>query len=67
MIDHLVEANRVAHEAHVHAGDGEVGDNRKPEELPQWNMLRRIRDPGGIRHAAHEGSDGEVAPGQSCG
>lgn len=62
---HLIETDGVEHKAQVHAGDGEVGDKRKPQELPQWDMLR-CRKPGGIRHKASKCSHGKVESGQSC-
>ena len=65
-IVYLVEANGVEHEAEVHPGDGGVGDEREPDELPERDVLGD-GVAGGVGDPPDERRDGEVEPGQRGG
>jgi hypothetical protein len=63
---YLVEADGVEHEAEVHPGDGGVGDEREPDELPERDVLGD-GVAGGVGDPPDERRDREVEPGQRGG
>jgi hypothetical protein len=65
-VAYLVKTDRVEHEAKVHPGDGGVGDEREPDELPQRDVLGDGVT-GGVGDPPDERGDGEVEPGQRGG
>lgn len=63
---YLVESDGVEHEAEVHPGDGGVGDEREPDELPERDVLGD-GVAGGVGDPPDERRDGEVEPGERGG
>jgi hypothetical protein len=62
----LIETDGVEHETKVHPGDGRVGDEGEPDELPERDVLG-YGVAGGVGDPSDERRDREVESGQRRG
>lgn len=65
-IQYLIETDGVEHETKVHPGDGRVGDEGEPDELPERDVLG-YGVAGGVGDPSDERRDREVESGQRRG